>query len=132
MNNKIKKVRKFHKPYILQFYGYLVFIPFYFSFSSLKDNYNTVDFVIYIIGLLFVLSILLINHLEPVIRVTDKKVLLYNRFHNRPTTLLIKDFNSYKIINKRLIIIMFNNTKYEVKLNIVDMKKFITFLEDIN
>lgn len=116
----------------MQVYGYLILIPFYFGFLALRNNYNTTDIVFFTIGLLFVLLLLLVNHIEPVVRVTEHKVLLYNIFNNKPTKLLIKDFKSFSKVNKGTVNVIFNSGKFEIKLNKRDMKKFIKFLEDIN
>jgi hypothetical protein len=132
MSSRDKKVIKYHKPLILQIYGYLAIIPFCFAFLALMDDFQLVDLMIFSIGLTFVLALLLVNHLEPVVRVTEYKVILYNKFHNRPTTLLIDNYINYTLVNSRHIIVTFADVKYEIKLNRSDMKKFIIFLEEIN
>lgn len=127
-----KKVVKYYKPYIIQLYGYLALIPFYFGFLTLKENFSIIDLVIFSLGLFFVVLLLFVNHIEPVIRVTEHKILLYNKFHNKPTKLFINDFESYSLISPRNISIIFRGSKYDVTLNLKDMKKFINFLEKID
>lgn len=127
-----RKVVKYHKPYLMQVYGYLILIPFYFGYLGLRNKYTTTDIIFFTLGFLFVLILLLVNHIEPVVRVTEHKVLLYNIFHNKPTKLLIKDFESFSIKNKGTVNVIFNSSKFEIKLNNRDMKKFIKFLEEIS
>lgn len=126
------KVIKFHKLYIVQIYGYLALIPFYFSFQALRINYQLVDLIFFAAGLLFLSVLLLVNHLEPVVRVTKDKIILYNKFHNRATMLLKDNYISYKTVNSRMIIVTFINGKYEIKLNVKDIKKLKSILEEIN
>ncbi len=125
-------VIKLHKLIILQIYGYLALIPLVFAFISLLENYNIKDLIIYSIGAIFILVLLIINHLEPVARITVDKILLYNTFNNRPLVLLKSNYNSYEKINNRLIKFTFNKTDYELKLNKNELIKFIQILEEIN
>lgn len=129
---KKNKTNKYFKQYILQMYGYLALIPFVFGFLSLKNDFTIIDIIIFSSGLLFVLILIIINHLEPTIRVTEEKIILYNTFNNRPITLLINDYISYTKINNCKIILNFIDNNYEIKLNRTDIKKFIMFLEEIS
>lgn len=127
-----KKVIKFHKLYIVQIYGYLALIPFYFSFLALKENFNKIDIILFSMGLFFLIILLLVNQLEPVVRVTEHKIVLYNKFNNRPVTLLKSDYISYIQKNSRLIVITFRENNYEIKLNKKELNNFIDMLKGIN
>lgn len=127
-----KKIIKLHKLLIIQLYGYLALIPLAFALISLLENYTLTDLIIFSVGALFISVLLLINHLEPIVRITDDKILLYNSFNNRPVVLRKSNFDSYEKINNRMIVMMFNNKKYELKLNKNDLIKLIEILEEIN
>lgn len=126
------RVVKLHKLIILQLYGYLALIPLVFALISLLDSYTIKDLIIYSIGAIFILVLLLINHLEPVARITADKILLYNTFNNRPVVLLKSNFNSYEKINNTLIKFTFNKINYELKLRKKELIKFLQILEEIN
>ncbi len=132
MANKKKVVIKFHKQLILQLYGYIVFIPYFFAFKSLQKEYNDIDLVIFISGIIFLAIILLVNHLDPVARVTSEKFYLYYSFKNRPVILNKKDYNSHKRVNRTLVLLTFGEKVYEIKLSSFEQKKFLSLLEEIN
>ncbi|QEN05514.1 hypothetical protein EW093_12575 [Thiospirochaeta perfilievii] len=129
---KKDNVIKFHKVIGLQLYGYLAMIPFLFALLTLINNYKLSSLIQYSIGLIFILVLLLINHLDPEARVTKDKILLYNTFHNHPVVLYKKDFVSYEKINSRLVKFTFNNKSYELKLNKRELIKFVSILEDLS
>lgn len=132
IGNGKKRNIKFHKVLTIQLYGYLALIPFVFAFFSILENYTLVDIILFSSGLTFLLVLLLVNHLDPLVRIDDERIILYNKYNNRPVILFKKNYVSYEKINSSYIKLNFKNNNFDLKLRKTDQKKFIKILEDLN
>lgn len=131
MSSKRKSsVVNFYKLFIIQSYGYMAFIPFVFAFFTLSKKYNLGDIILFSIGVIFVAILLLINHLEPSVKVTPLRVILFSIDRNRPIILQRKDLTEIVRVKSRSAILYFGKLKYEVKLSKKNIDRLINILEE--
>lgn len=126
-----KRVINFKKLFIIQIYGYLALIPIIFSIFSLIRSYRIRDILVFSIGLIFILVLLIMNHLEPSIRLTPNRVILFNIDRNKP--IIINKINIFKLdkINPRLAKLYVDKNKfYEIKLSARQMTRFLKEMEE--
>lgn len=131
MNSQKKSnVVNFYKIFIMQTYAYLAFVPFIFAFFSLLKKHNTIDIIIFSVGVIFLILLLLLNHLEPAIKITPLRIILFSIDRNRPIILKRDELKKIKRVNNRLAIIYFHKSSYEIKLGKKKMDLFIKILEE--
>lgn len=124
-------VIKFKKLIIVQLYGYMAFIPFVFAFLSLLKEHSIVDIIIFSASIITLIILLITNHIEPSVKITEDNIILYNKFKNRPVILKKSSLTDIYKVNSRLSIIKFNRQSYEIKLEKNSMKKFIKIMEEL-
>lgn len=128
--SKNKGVINFYKLLIIQIYGYMALIPTIFAFFSLLKKNSLKDIVVFSIGLIFIIVLLVINHLEPSIRITPKRIILFNIDRNKPIIIYKANIKKIDKINSRLAKLYIKNKFYEIKLSRKQMVRFINELEE--
>lgn len=121
---------KFHKPITLQIYGYLGLIPFFFALFPILESRDLKEVITYAVALLFFLTILILNHLSPMIRVTAEKLLLYNTFNNRPIVHLKKNISKVTKANRNLLLLTIGAETIELRLKNRQIDRLIKILEE--
>lgn len=133
MASKRKRgVTNFYKKIIIQVYGYLALIPFIFAFFSLIKRNNLLDIVIYSAGVIFIFTLLLINHLEPLIKITPGRIILFSIDRNKPVILLRKDLKDIYRINNNTARLSFKDNHYEIRLGKKKLDLLFSILKEQN
>lgn len=127
--SKNNGVVNFYKLFIIQIYGYLALIPFIFGFLSLYRGHSTRDIIVFLIGLLFILVLLVLNHLEPLIKITENRIILFNIDRNKPIILIKKNITKIVKINDRLAKLYIGSKFYEIRLSRKQLKRFLQLME---
>lgn len=121
---------KVKKPFIVRFYGYSAYIPFYFAYLSIRGDFSLLDRLLFVSGLLFLTIFLIINQIEPIMVLTVDKFFFYNRFRNKTGVELVTNLKEYKLIDNNRICFIFDNKNYEVRSSKSNIKRIITLLEE--
>jgi hypothetical protein len=132
ISQKRKKVYNYYKLLIIQLYGYLAITPFIFAFFSIIKKYSLIDITIFATGLFFILILLLINHLEPSVKITPRRVILFNIDRNIPIIIYKNRIKSIKKINELTIEIHTNNKSYQLKLRKKQVDHFLNVLKELS
>lgn len=127
--SKNSEVVNFYKLFIIQTYGYLALIPFIFGFLSLYRERSARDIFVFLIGLIFILVLLILNHLEPSIKITENRVILFNIDRNKPIILIKKNITKIEKINDRLAKLYIGSKFYEIRLSRKQLRRFLNIME---
>lgn len=131
-SQKKRGVVNFYKVIIIQLYGYLALVPFVFAFFSLIKKSTIIDIVIFSAGIIFVLILLLVNHLEPLLKITPGRIILFSIDRNKPVIMLRKDLKDIYRINKNTAKLSFTNNQYEIRLRKKRIDLLMSVLKEQN
>lgn len=131
MESRKTRVINFRKLFIIQAYGYLALIPIIFSLFSLIRDFRLRDIILFVSGVIFLLVLLIMNHLEPSIRLTPNRVILFNIDRNKPIIINKKNIVKIDKINPRLSKLYIDKIKfYEIKLSAKQMNRFLKEMKE--
>ena len=127
---KTKSVISFKKPLIMRYYGYIAFIPFLFALQVIIKDKIVIDYALFTIGITLFLTLLIVNQLEPYIKITPLRIILFTDNRNKPIIQQRKNIIRIEKINKRVTKLVFRDGNYIVTLGKKEMTILIKLLEE--